>query len=596
MQFLRHSFNMRYLSIFILIHLSITTGAQGLKVNGSRIINAAGNEVILRGFGLGGWMLQEPYMLDLSGAAVAQYDIRNKITDLIGKERTAAFYEAWLNNHCTKADIDSLAAWGFNSVRLPLHYNLFTLPVEEEPVKNRNTWLVKGFQLTDSLLSWCKTNHVYLILDLHAAPGGQGNDNAIADRDDSKPSLWQSEANKNKTIALWKKLAARYAGEEWIGGYDIINEPNWGFRDHADTHGCNEKENLALRKLYLDITAAIRKADKKHIIFIEGNCWANNYNGIFPLWDDNIVISFHKYWNYTTDGSIQNFLNLRDKYNVPLWMGETGENSNTWFTNVLMLLEKNRIGWNMWPLKKAGMNNPFQIKINSSAQKVIDYLKGNGSKPDASEAFSGLMQLAIDTKTGNNIFHRDVTDAMMRQVSETATIPFKQNIIETNTILFASDYDIGRAGIAYHDKDSAEYWVETSVRTPWNIGGQYRNDGVDIETCKDDITNGYNVGWIEAGEWMQYSLYVTGDEVFDVNVRYAAKDNAGRIRLILNDEFISEDQVLTPTGANQKWKTNTIKNIKLTKGWNRFRILATAGGFNLNYLQFLRSGNSVMSD
>ena len=124
----------------------------------------------------------------------------------------------------------------------------------------------KGFALTDSLLSWCKANKIYLILDLHAAPGGQGNDQPIADRDTSLPSLWQSAANKQKTIALWKKLAERYANEEWIGGYDLLNETNWGFADANDKNGCAEKGNEPLRQLLIDITKAIREVDQHHVI------------------------------------------------------------------------------------------------------------------------------------------------------------------------------------------------------------------------------------------------------------------------------------------------------------------------------------------
>jgi aryl-phospho-beta-D-glucosidase BglC (GH1 family) len=60
------------------------------------------------------------------------------------------------------------------------------------------------------------------------------------------PSLWESRDNQLKVIALWKKLAERYANEPWIGGYDIINEPNWGFQDSKDFRGTEEKLNLPL--------------------------------------------------------------------------------------------------------------------------------------------------------------------------------------------------------------------------------------------------------------------------------------------------------------------------------------------------------------
>ncbi|NCU03349.1 MAG: glycoside hydrolase family 5 protein, partial [Chitinophagaceae bacterium] len=338
------------------------TQAQWLKTKAGNIVNEKNETIILRGMGLGGWMLQEGYMFRLSFLG-QQYRIKEKISDVVGETKTTFFYEQWLLNHNTKADIDSLAAWGFNSVRLPMHYNLYTLPVEDEPVKGQHTWIEKGFALTDSLLNWCKANNLYLILDLHAAPGGQGNDLPISDRDPSKPALWESEANKEKTIALWRKLAERYANEPWIGGYDIINEPNWGFEDPKnDFRGTAEKKNEPLRELMIGITKAIREVDKKHIIIIEGNGFGNNYRGVLPPWDDNMVLSFHKYGNFNNEAAIKSFLELREQYKMPLWLGESGENSNTWFTEAIALAEKHGIGWAWWQMKKMGINNPLEIK------------------------------------------------------------------------------------------------------------------------------------------------------------------------------------------------------------------------------------------
>src|SRR6185369_15388115 len=121
-----------------------------------------------------------------------QHEIRTRIQNLIGQTATDQFYTAWLNYHCTRQDIDSLAKWGFNSIRVPMHYNLFTLPIQSEPTPGTNTWLNTGFALTDSLVKWCSANHMYVILDLHAAPGGQGKDASISDYDPTKPSLWES--------------------------------------------------------------------------------------------------------------------------------------------------------------------------------------------------------------------------------------------------------------------------------------------------------------------------------------------------------------------------------------------------------------------
>jgi endoglucanase len=563
----------------------INSFCQGLKTDGKRIINNKGEEVILRGMGLGGWMLQEPYMLQLSGVAIAQHDIKRKIKELAGDENMEKFYDAWLKNHCTKADIDSLAAWGFNSVRLPMHYNLFTLPIEEEPVKGKQTWLKKGFDLTDSLLSWCKANKMYLILDLHAAPGGQGNDNAIADRDTSKPSLWQSELSKQKTIALWERLAKRYVNEEWIGAYDLINEPNWGFENATDKNGCAEKKNEPLTQLLKEITTAIRRVDKKHIIIIEGNCWGNNYDNIFPLWDENIVISFHKYWNNTDQNSIQKFLDYRQQYNAPIWMGESGENSNSWFTSAISLLETNKIGWAWWPLKKSGINNPLEVRINDGYRKIIDYWKGKGEKPTKAEAVQGLLQFAEDAKISNNVVHHDVIDAMNRQLTSTAVIPFKKTIVADQSIVYAVDFDMGRINSAYYDIDSGNYWVSSGKRTEWNKGWQYRNDGVDIEPCKDSISNGYSVGWTEDGEWLHYTIFAEQEGTYDLNLRYASQ-SVGKVQFIINNTS-SGIIHLPPTPSYTAWQSSISTTVQFQKGSNSIKLLILKGGINLNYMQFI---------
>jgi aryl-phospho-beta-D-glucosidase BglC (GH1 family) len=115
---------------FLLIFSFLKTNAQGfLKVNGKHLENDSSKNFILRGMGFGGWMLQEGYMFNL-GFLGQQYKIKEKITELIGKKKADIFYDKWLKNHTQKTDIDSMASWGFNSVRLPMNYDLFTLAVK----------------------------------------------------------------------------------------------------------------------------------------------------------------------------------------------------------------------------------------------------------------------------------------------------------------------------------------------------------------------------------------------------------------------------------------------------------------------------------
>lgn len=401
---------------FLLLSFPVARSQGFLHADGKKIVDGSGKEVLLKGIGLGGWMLQEPYMLKLPASIKTQHQFKEKIIELIGKEKTAQFYKAWLKDGMQKSDVDSLKAWGFNSIRLPMHYDLFTLPVDKEPASGRNTWLKEGFELTDSLLKWCSEDHIYLILDLHAAPGGQGHDLPIADRDSSKPSLWQSKANQEKTVALWKKLAERYKNAKWIGGYDLLNEPNWSFEHPLDKndHGTKDTRNAPLRKLLIQITKAIRSVDKNHLIFIEGNGWANNYNGIMPPWDNNMCVSFHKYWNKNDLASIQKYLDIRDQYHVPLWLGESGENNDQWYRDAIQLMESQDIGWSWWPLKKIGTNCPFEVKMPAGFEQIIQYWQGKASKPSAEDAFKALMQLAENYQTENLVVNEGVLDALFQ--------------------------------------------------------------------------------------------------------------------------------------------------------------------------------------
>lgn len=574
-----------FLLIFLSGYSQQPANTDFLHTLDKKIVGRNGENVLLRGIGLGGHMLQEGYMLKVPFSG-QQYVIKKHIEELIGEERTAEFYNAWLKNHTRKIDIDSLKSWGFNSVRLPMHYNLYTLPVEDEPVSGKNTWLEKGFQMTDSLLSWCKANEMYLILDMHAAPGGQGHDVNISDRDPSKPSLWESEENRQKLVALWKKIAERYKDEPWIGAYDIINEPNWTFEEGKHKNGLEDSHNEPLRKLMVEITEAIREVDQNHIVIIEGNGWGNNYKGILPPWDNNMVISFHKYWNYNDPASIQQFIDLRDKYNTPVWLGETGENSNLWFTDAIRLMEENNIGWCWWPLKKLGFNNPLEVLVNPGYGQILKYWRGEGEKPSETEAYHAFIELAENTKLENNYFHKGVVDAMIRQPHSEEAIPFSKVLIDDEAVIKAANYDMGEQGIAYYDLVSANYFISTGgERQGWNNGRTYRNDGVDIfpldpKKNYDDVF----VGDMESEEWLQYTFTVSKKGDFDLTFRTAA-DVKGLAAVEINGK--QYPHFVVPASEGQ-WTEIVIKNIHFPKGENRLRFLVLNGGFNLEQLKFIR--------
>ena len=576
-----------FLIIFTFISFTQVKAQHFLSTSGTAIVNELGDTIILRGMGLGGWMVQEGYMLQTSDFAGPQHEIKQIITEVIGEANTEIFYDAWLANHCRKIDIDSLKAWGFNSVRLPMHYNLYTLPIEEEPISGQNTWLEKGFILTDSLISWCAANEMYVVLDLHAAPGGQGYAQEISDYDPTKPSLWESSENKTKAAALWKRLAERYVGNQWIAGYDLLNEPNW------DLPG-----GTALRAFYEQVTDSIRSVDQDHILFIEGNWFANDFTGLTPPWDDQFVYSPHKYWSYNTENDLDWITPLRDAHNVPIYFGESGENSNVWFKDAINLMESNGMGWAWWPMKKVeSIAGPLSVTKTSGYQALLNYWDGNGSAPSQQEATNTLMQLTENLKIENCFYQKDVPDAMIRQVATDETKPYSPNNIPG--VIYAAEYDLGRVGEAYLDNDLATYHVNTGIFTAWNNGWQFRNDGVDIEECEDNInTNGFNVGWINEGEWMQYTIDVQESGVYEIQMRLATPGSTGRFHYTIDGSDLTTLRYVPNSGGYQDWQTLTVPNVVLTPDNKTLRFYSDGSDYNFSSFEFVKVGelSSIETD
>lgn len=565
-----------FLVLFLVLNFS-SYSQNFLSTSGSSIVNENGDTIIFRGMGLGGWMVQEGYMMAPGGFSSTQYQIKDRLIELIGEEETDVFYNNWLSNHVRKIDIDSMKQWGFNLIRVPIHYNLFTEPIENEPFPNAYTEKEIGFTLLDSLLSWCKQNQIYLMIDLHAAPGGQGYNADISDYDPTKPSLWESALNQNKTVELWRRLASRYKNEEWIAGYDLINEPNW------DIPG-----GILLRQLYEKITEAIRSEGDNHILFIEGNWFANDFTGLTPPWDDNFVYSPHKYWSPVDQGYLDWMLPLRDSLNVPLFVGETGENSNFWYRDAVKVFEENGIGWAWWPFKRIGaIQPPMSISYNEKYNKIVDYWNGGGEAPSKEDAIEGLRQLTEDIKFENARYQKDVIDALFRQPFSDETIPYAENIIPGK--IFASDFDLGIMGEAYYDAGSeANYGGDFSA---WNNGWAYRNDNVDIQNNEDPLSNGYNVGWVESDEWMQYTLKDPTSGLYNIKVRVATEDNDGSFYFKINDNQVTDLINVPNTESWTNWSFVNIDSLVVYDTDDKFVFQVKTGTFNLGFFEFERIGD-----
>ena len=105
--------------------------------------------------------------------------------------------------------------------------------------------------------------------------------------------------------------------------------------------------------------------------------------------------AFHKYWGDVTINTIQSYLSMSNNYNIPLWLGETGENSNHWYYEIVKLCENNNIGWNWWTHKKIEKTtSPFSAIVGPAYQSLLNYFNGSGSQPSSEYAQAALWEMA----------------------------------------------------------------------------------------------------------------------------------------------------------------------------------------------------------
>ena len=322
---------------FLMMPLWIAAQQKFVHTSGQEIYTPEGKPFLIKGTNLGNWLLPEGYMFKFDKVN-APWMIEQVLLELIGPSANTLFWKQYLDSYITEADIRLLKEMGSNSVRLPFDYRLFTN--ESYLGANDST---RGFYYMDRVVNWCKKYRLYLLLDMHGAPGGQTGDNI--DNSYGYPFLYTDSGCQAQTIKIWKRIANRYKDETIILGYDLLNEPIAHFFDQ-------DQLNPLLEPLYRKIVSAIREVDKNHLIFFEGAQWASKFHVFSKPFDDKLVYSFHKYWTDTTQAVIQEYVDFRSRYNVPIYVGETGENNDAWILSFRKLLEKNNIGWHYWPYKK----------------------------------------------------------------------------------------------------------------------------------------------------------------------------------------------------------------------------------------------------
>jgi hypothetical protein len=138
--------------------------------------------------------------------------------------------------------------------------------------------------------------------------------------------------------------------------------------------------------------------------------------------------------------------------------------------------------------------------------------------------------------------------------------------------------------IQAEDFNNAAY----SDSTPGNLGNAYRATDVDIESTSD-AGGGFNVGWVAAGEWQEYTISVATAGYYDLTARVASPESGRAFRVLVDGGDVTGSLMVPNTGAWQAWQTLTRARIYLTAGVHQLRSMAITGGFNVNWMSLQKS-------
>ncbi len=364
---------------------------------GGKILDESGNTVTLKGFGLGDWLMTEGYMWGITSKSYdAPREMEAGIINLVGDSATAKqFWKLYHDNYTTVKDFCAMKAWGCNAVRVGFNSNLIQ-PRDGQPATPPYIYDPEGWRLMDSVVAWATENQLWVIWDMHGAPGGQSADN-IADADGTARLWTQPTIYQPRAIDLWMKIVNRYANNDWIIGYNLLNEPL------LNTYGL---DRALLRSFYMQLTDSIRTVDTKGLLFIDGDNYAQNFTDLTPPWDPQIVYDFHCYPPCCSYFGLDAFAT---QYGTPFWHGETGESGATdpytSYTSCVTQLEAHNppIGWSWWTIKKFNnVTQPWDVIRTPGFQTIINYWNNGGTKPVADSAKKWLLDVAVRTNSDSS--------------------------------------------------------------------------------------------------------------------------------------------------------------------------------------------------
>ena len=350
-----------------------------VKVNGMEFTKT-GKPILFRGMGIGSWLNMEHFML---GIPTPDNQIRKTVKEVFGKETADGFFDCFIRSFISDSDFAFLKKCGVNILRVPFNYRLF---IDDQ---NPSEYKKEGLLYLDYLMDFCENYQIYLLLDLHTAPGVQ-NPDWHSDNNTGIPEFWHYKVFRDQIAALWGYIAEHYKEKEYLLGYDVLNEPY--LIDAPDV----------LTEFYLEVTESIRKSDPNHIIFLEGDHFAMQFDCIHEIKDENTALTFHYYptvWEpelfedtYDKAARCRKFqeildqiAGIREKFHRPILCGEAGydiDKNNLPHTlelldETLTMFNEAEISWTLWCYKDAQFMGMVYPKDESSWMQFVEKIHQN---------------------------------------------------------------------------------------------------------------------------------------------------------------------------------------------------------------------------
>ena len=318
-----------------------------LHTKGKKIYNKRGEEVVLRGVNLGTWLIHETWMSPISNSE-DNISTLNTLTERFGVEKAYELINIYEDNWITEYDLDKIVELGFNCVRVPFWFRNFYYDDKGTKILDKNgEW---DFSRLDWVVSECAKRGLYVILDLHGAPGYQNNKDHCGKIGDSGlfKLTKQAEEWRKLTIELWVAIAERFSGNPAVAMYDLLNEPN------CDVSSYLQKNNLVTISVYNRLYKAIREVDAEHIMTMEGIWRLYNLPAPWFIGWTNVVYQLHFYDTSNFMYSLLVFFAKLYPYNVPLYVGEFKPMGSATWDHVLTLFQNSNFSWSIWSYKGCG--------------------------------------------------------------------------------------------------------------------------------------------------------------------------------------------------------------------------------------------------